>query len=250
MSDIRKQKRLKPEKYLKVYNYNTGEQIGLLANFSSKGIMIVSPEKIPSTTDLKCRVKLLQPILNHIEIIFEANCCWSRKNISKSWWESGYKIEATGINKELLEYLSIAFVVGKWKIPSVRDVKTAPAENLRKTIRYEVKDQYPVYQKFSYHEIGKLINLSVAGSSFLTPGPIKKDTLLNCKIKLPKTIFQRDYLIIDAECMWCKKDEDTGGYLSGYKLQNVSEHDRVIILHLILYYLEEQKTKPRTSVIR
>ncbi|MHC4751162.1 MAG: PilZ domain-containing protein [Planctomycetota bacterium] len=249
MSERRKQTRHVPEKHLKVFDNKSNEYIGIFANFSTYGIMLVTQEEIKSSSVLKCRVELLQPILDHNEIIFEAHCCWSRKNISKRWWESGHKIKATGIDKELLEYLSVAFVVGKWKIPGITEVKTTPAENLRKTVRYEVKDQYPVYQQFSYHEIGKLENLSIEGSSFITQKHIKKGTLLNCKVRLPKTIFQRDYLIFDAECMWCKKDGDTGRYRSGYKLHNVSEHDRVIILYLILHYLEEQKTKQRNLVV-
>lgn len=249
MSERRKQTRHVPEKHLKVFNNESNEYIGLFANFSTYGIMLVTQEKIKSSSILNCRVELLQTILDYNEIIFEAHCCWSRKNVNKKWWESGYKIKATGINKELLEYLSMAFVVGKWRIPGITEAKTTPAENLRKTVRYEVKDRYPVYQKYSYHEIGELENLSIEGSALITRKPVKKGTLLNCKVRLPKTIFQRDYLIFDAECKWCKKDEGSEKYKSGYRLHNVSEHDRVIILYLILHYLEEQKTEQRTLVV-
>jgi len=250
VSGKRAKTRYVPEKKLKVYDLNTGENIGLLANFSSEGIMLVSPEKIPSSIDLKLKIQLRQPILNNHEILIGATCCWSRKNISKRRWESGFKIKAAGINKELLQYLSIAFVVGKWKITGVMDVKTIPVEDLRKTIRYTVKDQYPVFHQHSYHEIGKLVNLSIDGSSLLTPNLVKEGIFLNCRVKLPETIFQREYLIFDAECMWSKKDELTGWYRSGLKLQNVSEHDRVIIYHLILFYLEEQKTTQPIRVVR
>ncbi len=250
MTNRREQIRYVPEKHLKIFDNNSNKYIGILANFSTDGIMLITREKIESSAVLQCRVELSQPILDHNEIIFEADQLWSRKNINKGWWESGHKIEATEKNKELLSYLSLSFVVGKWKVPGVRDVNTAPAENLRKTTRYEVKDRYPVYQQFSYHEIGKLANLSIVGSSFITQKHIEKGTLLNCKVKLPKTIFQQDDLFFDAECMWCKKDGDAGGYKSGYKLHNVSEHNKVIILYLILHYLEEQKTEQRICIVK
>ncbi len=238
-----------PEKHLRVFNNTTGEQLGLLANFSSEGIMLVTQENIKSSSIIKCRVELLQPILGHEEIVFVAHCCWSRKNISKHWWESGYKIQVTGINRELIKYLGIAFVIGKWKIPGINDVKVSPAENLRINTRYVVKDLYPVYQQFSYHEIGKLVNLSIEGACFQTTTEIKKGNIFNCKVKLPKTIFQRDYLIINAECKWCLFDDKSGQYKSGYQLQNVSEHDMVIILHLLMHFLEVQQTKQKFRII-
>ena len=250
MSEKRKLKRLSPQKHLKVYNINTGEQIGLLANFSTEGVMFVTNDKIQSSAKFKCRIELIEPIMGLSEIIFDTLCCWSRKNISMHWWESGYKIDANKINHELLEYLSIAFVVGKWQIPGITEVKTTPVENLRKTTRYEVRDQYPVYQQFSYHEIGKLDNLSIEGVCFITPDIIKKGSVLNCKIKLPKTIFQRDYLIIDAKCMWSSKDNKSDNFRSGFILQNVSEHDRVIILHLILNFLEKQKSEQKFCIVK
>ena len=249
MPEKRKQTRFVPENHLKVFDNHSDEYIGVLANFSTDGVMFVTPDKIQSSSVLNCRVELSQPILDRNEIVLEAHHCWSRRNVTNGWWESGYKIRTTETDKELLAYLSIAFAVGKWKIPGIRDVDATPAENLRRTTRYEVKDRYPVYQQSSYHEIGKLVDLSMLGSSFQTPKQVKNGTLHNCKVKLPRTIFQRDYLFFDAECMWCKKDEDTGWYKSGYKLRNVSEHDKVIILHLIMYYLEEQTTEHRISVV-
>ena len=248
MPKQRKQTRYIPEQHHKIFDDNSGNYIGVLANISTDGMMFVTPEKIKSSSVLKCRLELFHPILDHDEIFFEAHHRWSRKNISKGWWESGYSITATEIDRELLSYLSLAFVIGKWTIPGVNDVKTTLAKNLRKTTRYEVKDQYLVYQQSSYHEIGKLADLSIAGSSFLTKKHVKVNTLFHCRVKLPKNIFQREYLVFDAECMWCKEDGDPGWYESGYKLHNVSEHDKVIISHLILYYLEEQKTEQRIRV--
>lgn len=249
MPKKRKQTRHVPQEYLKIFDHGSNEYIGILGNLSTDGVMFVSRERIGSSSVLKCRIELPQPILDHHEIILEARQCWSRKNIAKGWWESGYKIDATDINKELISYLRIAFVVGKWKVPDAENVETTPAEDLRKTTRYEVKDRYPVYQRTSYQEIGKLADLSMVGASFLTRKPVKNGTVLQCKVQLPRPIFQRDYLYVDTECKWCKKDGDTGWYRSGYILQDVSEHDKVIILQLIMYDLEKQKTKQRVRVV-
>lgn len=249
MKERRKQIRHATGKHLKIFDDSSNKYIGMLANLSTDGIMIVSREKPASSSVLKYRIELLKPILDYNEIILKAHKRWSRRNIDKDWWESGYKIETSGIDKELLSYLNISFAVEKWKIPGVKNVSTSPTENLRKITRYVVKDEYPVYQKFSYHEIGKMVDLSIAGTSFITKNHIKKGTILNCKVKLPKAIFRQDYLFFDAECRWCKKHGDTGFYKSGYKLHNVSEQDNIILFYLILNYTEEKKSEQKYCIV-
>ena len=249
MADKRKYKRNIPNKHLKIFDNYTNEYIGLLANISNDGAMFVTEKKINSTPALKYRLELLQPIMDHNEIIFKAQQRWCRKNVAKGWWESGYLIEAVGINKELLSYLSISVDVENWKIPGIKDVKTTTASELRNTTRYEVKDQYPVYQKLSYHEIGAVADLSREGVSFITPNLVEKGAVLKCKVKLPRTIFQQDYLFFDAECQWCKKDKYSSSYRSGYKFQNLSTKDEVIILYLIQRFLKEKETTQRFFVV-
>ncbi len=249
MSENRNQPRCVPAEHLKVFDRNSNEHIGLLANFSTDGVMFVTRDKMKPSSVLECRVELPQPILKRKEILFDAQHLWSRKNVSEGWWESGYRIRATRLNKEMLSYLSVAYAVGKWKIPGVRDANTFSPADLRETTRYDVLDRYPVYQQSSYHEIGKLADLSMSGSSLLTGKPVERGSTLSCRVKLPKTIFQRDYLLFDAECMWCTKDGETGEYLSGYKLHNVSEHDNVIILHLIMHYLKKQETEQPDHIV-
>jgi hypothetical protein len=154
------------------------------------------------------------------------------------------------VNEELVSYLSLSFEVGKWETPGPIEIETVPVENHRKSTRYDAREPFPVYEQKSYRQIGLLTNLSTAGVSMTTPKPVEKGRILNCRAKLPKTIFQRDYLMFDAECMWCRKNEDEGWFESGHRLKKVSEHDAVIILHLIIHVLDEQPKEQRVRVIR
>lgn len=249
MPERRRNKRHKPDKHLKIFDHISNEQIGLLANISVDGAMFVTKENIKPSSALICRIELLHPIMDKNVIVFKAHHRWSRKNVAERWWESGYKIETTEINKELLSYLSISFGIEEWKIPGVKEVITTPAENMRKTDRYDVKDRYPVYQKLSYHEIGELFDLSRIGASFITPEYVEPGSTLSCKVKLPRTIFQQDYLFFDAECRWCIRFEDMDMYRSGYKLLNISKKDEVIILYLMQNFLKKQKTEPRFNIV-
>lgn len=250
MAERRKDKRHITDKHLKIFDNNSDEYIGKLANISNDGVMFVTEKKVASSSVLICRLELLHTIMSKDSIVFKAHQRWCRKNVAKNWWESGYMIEATGLNKELLSYLSISFDVEDWKIPGIKDAKTVPVADLRETIRYEVNDRYPVYQKLSYHQIGVLADLSGEGASFITPNHIEKGTLLNCKVRLPKTIFQQDYIFFDAECKWCKKDENGSSYRSGYKLRNLSKQDEVIILYLIRHRLKKKETTQRFFVVK
>jgi hypothetical protein len=250
MVERRKHKRHKSETYLKVFDRESERPIGELANLSPNGAMLITSERVKESTVIKCQVKLTQPIMGHNEIVFDAECQWCRKNVKKGWWESGYSTNVSGENAELVSYLSLSFELGKWQIPGPIDVKMVKLENRRKSPRFEVKDHFPVYEQHSYRQIGELADLSTEGASLITPEAIDKGRLLHCRVKLPKKVFQRDYLVFDAECMWCRKIKDKDSYESGYQLKNVLEHDAVIILHLIIHYLEEQQTKQRVRVVR
>lgn len=244
----RKDTRHEAEAYLKIFDAETGELIGELANLSSNGAMLITSDKVKVRTYYKCRLELTSPILDRHEVHFSAQCRWCRKNIKKGRWESGYATSVPESNKELISYLIMSFELGKWEVPGPIDLDSISIENRRKSTRFEVKDHYPVYEQNSYRQIGTLADLSTAGTSLITAEPIEKGAVLKCRVKLPKEIFRREYLMIEAECRWCRKNDDTGGYRSGYSLQNVSEHDSVIILYLIIHFLEAQPSVDKINV--
>jgi hypothetical protein len=250
MKERRKHTRRKPQKYLAVLDRVSGRQIGELANMSASGIMLITPEPVKSLTVLQCRVKLNRPILGREEINFDAECRWCRKNVQKNRWESGFALNVAGENHELVSYLSLSFALGVWETPRDADVETIPVENLRESTRYEPRETLPVFEQQSYREIGRLSNLSMRGVAFLTTKPVNKGSILHCRVKLPKTIFQRDFLLFDAECVWCKEIEGKNRYESGYRLQNISEHDSVIVLHLMIHHMDKQVTTQRYRVVR
>jgi hypothetical protein len=250
MTDRRRQDRYKLEEYLNVFDRDSGRQIGSLANLSASGAMFITNEPIPTLSVLHCRVELRNQILGKHEINIDAKCRWCRKNVTRGWWESGYELSCSGVDKELVFFLSLSFAVGKWDVPRNAEVKTVPVADLRIAARYDVEEPYPVFERNSYREIGKLADLSVQGARLFTHRPIPKGQMLDCKVKLPRRIFQRDYLMFEAECMWSRTDDSTGEHESGYRFRKLSEHDSVIILYLIIHCLKEQATVERIRVVR
>jgi hypothetical protein len=152
-------------------------------------------------------------------------------------------------NEELLSYLVLRFVMGEWETPGPIGIGEAKVENRRKLQRYDAREHLPVREKNSSRHIGGLANLSMGGAMLITLEPVDKGCVLQCRVALPKRIFQRDYLIFEAECVWSKKNDAKGWYESGYRLRNVSEHNAVIIMHLLIHYFEERPTDAQVSVV-
>ncbi len=249
MTEQRRHKRHKTEDYLMVFDQKSDKHIGGLANLSSEGAMFVTQEPVQRLTAFRCRVELTRPIMDYSEVIFDAECRWCRKNIKTGWWESGYALKnVSKQNEELLSYLVLRFRLGEWEIPGGGEVRTVAMKNRRNHPRFVAKDFLPVRDQRTSRHIGGLANLTMEGAMLTTLGPVDKGIILHCRAELPKKIFQRDYLVFDAECMWCTKNDVKGWYESGYRLKNLSERDAVIIMHLIIHFLEEQQTEERIRV--
>ncbi|MBU0983522.1 MAG: PilZ domain-containing protein [candidate division Zixibacteria bacterium] len=250
MNDRRQNERRASENYLAVFDSRSGRRIGELANLSDSGAMLITLEPVKSGTFLHCLVKLHHPILGRSEIEFDAECRWCRRNVARNRWESGYQLHLSGINEEMVAYLGLSFALGTWEIPGEADVKTITLENRRNIMRYAPREDFPVLERHNSRRIGRMANLSTNGVGLYTPEPVEPGTVFQGRVKLPRMIFQREYLLFEAECRWCRKNEDGVGYKSGYLFTSVSEHDAVLVMHLIIHYLDELPEPRRYKVVR
>ena len=238
-----------PKKYPTVYNYTTGVPIGKLANLSADGAMLITENPVKTADVLKCRIGLNHKILGLSEIIFDAECRWCRRNIEAGRWESGYRLNMTGIHKGLISYLTLKYGLDEWGDESVDDVLTIELESRRNSTRFEFKDAFPVYEKKGYRQIGQMADLSAQGVRLVTGNPVAKDDLLTLRVMLPFKIFQQEYLIFDARCMWCKARPNSDEFDSGYKIEQISEKDAAIVLHLLIHHGQPRKTKKRIQIV-
>lgn len=250
MRERRKHKRQNSDKYPTVYDGLTTELIGGLANLSPEGAMFITSGPIKASTSFRCRVELSPQILGLNEIVFDAECRWCRKNIKIDRWESGYSLKMTGINKELISYLTLSYKLDYWDDGNLRDVITIEMENRRKSARFELDEPLPVFELHNYRQIGVLADLSTQGVRLITHKPIDKNGLLCCRVMLSKKVFQQDYLIFDTKCMWCRKEKGSVKYESGHRITNISEQDAAIILHFLIHYAKAQQTSKRIHVVK
>jgi len=249
LKECRKEDRVGPYEFLAVFDYLTNKPIGELVNLSNGGAMMITPGPIKSATLLMCRLKLAGQKMGCYEIIFKAECRWCRKNISTGMWESGYKLNVTGKNKEILSYLILSLKLGYWGNKNVTDVKTVEMDNRRKSNRYELNKPLPVFEHHNYRQLGELADLSTQGALLITKEPISVDDLLCYRVLLAKKVFKQDYMIFEAKCMWSRKGKDGDYYESGHKIVNISEKDAVISLHLMTNCSKKQQTKKRILIV-
>jgi hypothetical protein len=247
MRERRKEDKRTAGKYMVVYDCLTKQSMGELVNLSSEGAMLVTPNPIKASTSFQCRVELWHPIMERHEIYFAAECRWCRKNVQADRWESGYRLAVAGIDAELISYLILGFKLCGWGEADMSDVKTAEIENRRNSVRYEFDDRLPVYESDSYRQVGELADLSIHGFRIVASKPSAKGKIVKCRVKLPKKIFQHEFLLLEAECMWCRESGDH--YESGYSTVNISKADTAVILHLLIHCARVQDTKRRGQVV-
>ncbi|MDH3890080.1 MAG: PilZ domain-containing protein [candidate division Zixibacteria bacterium] len=108
MSETRKYPRYETEDLLMVFNRETDEHIGGLANLTPEGAMIITREPVEISTTAKCRVELPRVILDCDEFVFDAECVWCKKDTTRGWYESGYRLRnISEQDQDLLTYVML-----------------------------------------------------------------------------------------------------------------------------------------------
>ncbi|MEW5922934.1 MAG: PilZ domain-containing protein [Candidatus Zixiibacteriota bacterium] len=247
--DRRKSQRRAPDEYITVYDEVTGQPIGSLANMSIDGVKLVTDQAIKPGTILECRINLETDIMGYKEIYFSAECRWCRKNVAAGHWESGFLLQASGIDMNLISYMILGFKLCNWGDESVPDVETAEMENRRRSVRYEFENPLPIYEFRGYRQLGILADISIDGARICTIKPITKGRTIKFRLKLPREVFRQDFIVLEAKCMWCRKNKNDDYFQSGHALLNVSKENSSVILHLIIHFATPQYTKPKIVVV-
>jgi len=110
----------------------------------------------------------------------------------------------------------------------------------QKLIRRKAADEITVYDINSDRPIGQVENMTVGGVKLVVDEPVRVSTILYCKMKLPRKILGVKEVFFDAECRWCKKNEKTGRYDSGYRVRHVDAKDKAVVGELVRLWMIEE----------
>ena len=82
--------------------------------------------------------------------------------------------------------------------------------------------------------IGYLGDITLSGLKVLSEDPMNLNSIQNLKIKLPPRISSKNEITFEAECVWCKKDEENKNYQLGFK----AHHENAENINIIKIIME------------
>ena len=92
-NEKRKLKRVHLIYYLRIFDSNTGVNIGHLVDITTQGIMMISEEPVPPGKDFSFTMHLPASITGRENIQFSARSLWCKKDINPDFFVSGYRIK-------------------------------------------------------------------------------------------------------------------------------------------------------------
>lgn len=110
MDEKRKLQREHLRHHLMVFDRNTDEITGYLVDITPEGIMLTSKNPVELNTTFNLRMLLPDKIKGSRQIAFDAQSIWSRKDTTRGFYETGFKmLEIGNGNSEAIQILIKVF---------------------------------------------------------------------------------------------------------------------------------------------
>jgi len=90
--DKRQIKRVHLIYYLRIFDAETGVNIGHLVDITTQGMMLISEEDIPVNRDFSFTMMLPATIAGREELNFNAHSLWCKNDFNPDFYLSGYRI--------------------------------------------------------------------------------------------------------------------------------------------------------------
>lgn len=82
--------------YLKLYDLETGEQVGNVVDITTRGCKIISKEPLPEGKDMALRLDLPEGLYSLESIILKGKTLWSRPDVNPSFYVTGFEVPRLG----------------------------------------------------------------------------------------------------------------------------------------------------------
>lgn len=83
---------------------------------------------------------------------------------------------------------------------------------------------------------GHVVDLSPIGLMILTEKEMVVDKVYQLRMSLPAVTGDREELLFDADCRWCKEDGNPDFFLSGFRIYDLADHERDRLEELVRDY--------------
>lgn len=99
--------------------------------------------------------------------------------------------------------------------------------------RIQLKFYLRVFDRNTDRVAGELADITTKGIRLVSKDPFQVDVISEFWMEMPSEINEFDQIVFDAKSAWCKKDDDTHLFSTGFQLQNVDQENIDKITQLI-----------------
>ncbi|MBI9046018.1 MAG: PilZ domain-containing protein [Anaerolineaceae bacterium] len=111
--------------------------------------------------------------------------------------------------------------------------KKSPVDNSRSLRRRHLIYYLRVFDLHSGKLMGHLVDITTEGVMLISEYPSEVGLELKMRMVLPFEILDKNELVFDATCVWCKKDINPDFYAMGFQILEIPQEDLHIIEDLI-----------------
>lgn len=103
-----------------------------------------------------------------------------------------------------------------------------------------------VVDRLTDAQLGRIANLSLEGAMVASRKPVDTPAVFACKMDLPSRLHGFEKIEFDIQAKWCKRNDSTGVYETGYQFVNLTPECK----RLIRVILERYSVTSRTSAAK
>lgn len=101
--------------------------------------------------------------------------------------------------------------------------------NRRQLARHKLASSLDVWDSATDMRLGQLVNLHRQGLMLLGDGDFGENKVYRLAIHLPQSVCADGELLLGVDCLWVKRDPDTGLHWAGFQIIDASAEQLGII---------------------
>lgn len=104
-----------------------------------------------------------------------------------------------------------------------------------------------VFDGLTRKVIGYLLDISSRGLMLVSDVPVEINQEYQLRMKLPSPVKDRQDIVVDATCMWCKPEANPDFFIAGFRIETLEEATAELIANLVRDFGFERKPESTSS---
>jgi len=113
--------------------------------------------------------------------------------------------------------------------------------------RTYLRQFFTVFDRINDQPVGHVVDISAGGMMMINKEPIKAGKILRLRVELPEVVKTSGRLMVEARCVWCKKEENPDCHYTGFEFMSISPEQVAIIEKLISQYAPVELAQPNPA---